>query len=72
MTPSHDPQADPAGGAPYPAPAPYGAGTTADGLHPASAPSGTYPETADGSQPAPPGAQPKHALVTATNHPRWA
>ncbi|CAL9490962.1 hypothetical protein SUDANB21_03251 [Streptomyces sp. enrichment culture] len=75
MTRSYHPQAGPADGAPYPPPAPYGDGTTADGLHPASAPYGTYRgagATADGSRPAPPGEQPEHALVTATNDPRWA
>ncbi|MFC9084417.1 glycosyltransferase family 39 protein, partial [Streptomyces sp. NPDC057062] len=74
MTRSHHPQAGPADDL-HPASAPYGDGTTADDLHPASAPYGTYRgagATADGSRPAPPGEQPEHALVTATNDPRWA
>ncbi|CAL9492404.1 glycosyltransferase family 39 protein [Streptomyces sp. enrichment culture] len=78
MTPAYDPQSDPAGGTPLPAPAPHGAhtgaGAAADGPRPA--PPGAHAEPAFGDQPPAPipatVTSPADAADGAPATPRWA
>ncbi|MFI9284254.1 glycosyltransferase family 39 protein [Streptomyces werraensis] len=78
MTPAYDPQSDPAGGTPLPAPAPHGAhtgaGAAADGPRPA--PPGAHAAPAFGDQPPAPipatVTSPADAADGAPATPRWA
>ncbi|CAL9492133.1 hypothetical protein SUDANB32_03238 [Streptomyces sp. enrichment culture] len=78
MTPAYDPQSDPAGGTPLPAPAPHGAhtgaGAAADGPRPA--PLGAHAAPAFGDQPPAPVpatvTSPADAADGAPATPRWA